>query len=212
MTRYSEHYDIGDVLQSGLTSVETISLDASRLEQLAKQYAAVRFAPIPVLLYPDHARTLLATTANVPARRVQCGNRHVAWDEQSFDPGHPAYQFFEQPGLVELAQTLTGRKAMTGLTCWTSGYRSGEYINPHRDRAGTIQLLVCLQAPRSPQNGGTLIVDGNELFLSPGQAIAFDATSLEHYTTPLTPSEDEPDPQRVVLVGRYFLEYPNAQT
>jgi hypothetical protein len=67
-----------------------------------------------------------------------------------------------------------------------------------------VQLLVCLQAPPSSQNGGKLFVDGTELFLTPGDAVVFEAVRLEHYTTPLVASEDEPDPRRIVLVGRYY--------
>jgi hypothetical protein len=174
-------------------------------ELLVEQYRRDRFVPISGLLDLSNAAALLAATEDVPAYRVRVSGNTDTWDEQNFDPNHPAYQFFEQDILVGFIRTLTGLKRVNQLMAWTSIYRLGEYINPHTDSAGSTQLLVCLKAPRSPEQGGKLVVGGQELFLTPGDAIAFEATSLEHCTTPLIATKDEPEPRRVVLVGRYFM-------
>lgn len=175
------------------------------LDALAVQYAEARFVRLPHLLTPYQAALLLSTTQDVASKRVICGGiSDVTWDEQNFGSLHPAYQFFHVDTVLDIVQAVSGLKTVRELRCWTSGYGPGEYINPHRDKAGTVQLLVCLLAPSDPRNGGTLCVNGVELFLTPGEAVLFEATTLEHYTTPLIPSEEAPDPRRVVLVGRYF--------
>ena len=48
------------------------------------------------------------------------------------------------------------------------------------------------------------MVAGTELFLSSGDAVIFEATRLEHHTTPLVATAEEPTPTRTVLVGRYY--------
>ena len=154
---------------------------------------------------PDQAAALLATTESVQSRSVMCGDPHIRWDEQLFEAEHPAHQYFRRPKTVNLIHALTGSREVRQTVCWTSGYKVGEYINPHRDRAGSIQLLICLKAPHTPESGGALVINGQEMFLTPGDAVALEASALEHYTTPLLATNDEPDPRRIVLVGRYFL-------
>ena len=184
----------------------SIAYDAAQLSALAETYAAHRFVALPNLLTPEQAGTLLIATGGAPARRVRCGIEHVTWEEQNFEPGHPAYDFFEQQSTIGLTRTVTGLGELAGLMCWTSVYGLGEYIDPHKDRSGSAQLLVCLQAPPTPAHGGELVVDSTRLFLYPGDAVVFEATTVEHYTTPLTATSDAPSPRRTVLVGRYFLE------
>jgi hypothetical protein len=41
--------------------------------------------------------------------------------------------------------------------------------------------------------------------LMPGDGVLWDATAIEHWTTSRAPTRDQPRPERVVLVGRYFL-------
>lgn len=175
---------------------------------LTSQFASQGFVHLPGLIGPDQAAELLASTADVVSRRVECGVENVTWDEQQLGPGHAGYEFFLQPRLTDLVQTLTGLFAIRKLMCWTSCYGVGEYINPHGDRYGTVQLLVCLKSARTAQQGGYLVVDGTELFLSAGDAVVFEATRLEHHTTPLIASAEEPTPTRVVLVGRYYAWTP----
>lgn len=188
------------------SSSEFADVPLSLSPGLAERYARERFVHLPALITPDNAQKLLVCTQDVPSKRVQCGLEHVTWCEQSFEPGHPVYEFFERDQAVELATGLAGLRECRGLAVWASIYGVGEYINSHRDSSGSIQLLVCLQTPPGPINGGELIVDGARMFLRPGDATAFEATTLEHHTTPLMATVEEPSPRRVVLVGRYFLE------
>jgi hypothetical protein len=178
-------------------------LDYSRL---AQRYSQDRFVVIPGFLRPAGVTTLLAAMSDVASRRVQCGLPHVTWHQQNFDADHSARRLFEQGEMLILAKSLAGLEKVTGLQCWSSVYTAGEYINPHRDSGGVIQLLLCLQAPAAPVNGGELIVGQRKLFLTAGDAIAFEAARLEHSTTPLVATANEPNPRRIILVGRYFFE------
>lgn len=184
---------------------ESIGVHPSLLPDLAERYTKERLVHLPGLISPDEAQQLLASTEYIPARRVWCGLEDVSWHEQTFEPGHPAHDFFEQEPAKNLVMALAGRQSYLGFTSWTSIYRVGEYINQHRDGAGSIQLLVCLQSPPGPANGGELVVGGSRLFLRPGDAVVFEATALEHYTTPIVPTAEDANPHRTVLVGRYFL-------
>jgi len=199
----------------GFTPISTTETDRLPSDQIATAnwpiaaaaecYVHNRFLHLPEFVSPDLAQSLLETTLDMPSRRVICGDKGISWDEQNFDLGHPSYDFFAQPEAITFAKGLTHLDKISHLVCWTSGYSAGEFINPHKDVAGTIQLLICLQAPPNAAHGGELVVGGQRLFLAPGDAIAFEATTLEHYTTPLVASEQEPNPHRVVLVGRYYM-------
>jgi hypothetical protein len=176
------------------------------LEAASDQYEANRYVHIPGLLSQRSAELILADMVDFPTRRVRCGIENVNWDEQTLEPGLVAHDFFTQDSILTFMKDLLGKQHFAGLFSWTSGYSEGEFINPHTDGAGSVQLLVCLQAPPSQDHGGTLHVAQEEFFLNPGDAIAFEATSLEHYTTPLVATDTEPNPRRTVLVGRYFME------
>jgi hypothetical protein len=165
----------------------------------ADQFLCDRFVYLPGFLPSDEAAWLLSTTDGIPAKSVQCGLPDVRWGEQQFDAGHPAYELFVSSRVIDFIGRLTGMINLHGLEVWTSCYAPGQFINAHRDGRGTIQLLINLRAPSDASHGGRLHVDGTELFLTPGDAVAFKATELEHYTSPATE-------HRVVLVGRYFMQ------
>lgn len=184
---------------------EIPTFDDVHLEELVEMYDSNRFVSLPRFLAEVEADSLFETTKDVPSRRVKCGDGNVRWDEQNFEPTHPAYDFFAQEAAVRMIGGLTVQNTLEGLIVWTSGYREKEYINPHRDNSGTAQLLVCLDAPLSQENGGKLVVGESELFLQPGDALVFEATKLEHYTTPLVATEENQNPTRTVLIGRYFM-------
>jgi hypothetical protein len=44
-----------------------------------------------------------------------------------------------------------------------------------------------------------------EISLEPGDAILFDATSVEHYTSPLVASSPSAQPMRVTAVMRFYF-------
>ena len=174
------------------------------LLELTSQFAAQRFVQLPGFIHPDQAAYLLESTREIVRRRVRCGLENVSWDEQELVAGDPGYEFCRHPKLTRLIEALAGPVTIDNLVCWTSRYGVGEYINPHRDRYGTVQVLVCLKSVRTKHQGGSLVVAGTELFLSSGDAVIFEATRLEHHTTPLVATAEEPTPTRTVLVGRYY--------
>lgn len=173
-------------------------------EVLAELYHLARYVVIPKLLPARTLTTLLAHTAGTVIERSTCKSNTNSFGEQSFDTTHPVTEFFMQADMLQLTQILLGSGQISEVTCWSLVYAPGEFINPHKDAAGAIQALICLQAPSSRQNGGELIVDGQAIFLTAGDAIMFEATSLEHHTTPLAGTADDPSPRRTVVVGRYF--------
>ena len=173
----------------------------------AQSYEKDRFIIISKFLSDDCAAILLKSMGNVPSGRVRCGFSHVTWSEQNFEPSHAAHMLFRESGILQFVKTVSSTKSEpTKIQCWSSIYETGEYIDSHRDKQGIIQLLICLQAPSDPSHGGELVVGKRRVFLAAGDAIAFEATRLEHYTTPIVATAEEPNPRRVVLVGRYFFE------
>jgi len=92
--------------------------------------------------------------------------------------------------------------------CWINLYRAGEYISPHRDVAGSIQLLIALVSADS-ECGGIFIANIHgrklEFLLAPGDGMLFEATTVEHYTTPLSPSQSNPEPRRMNAVMRFYF-------
>jgi hypothetical protein len=49
------------------------------------------------------------------------------------------------------------------------------------------------------------VVNSTSLVLAVGDAVVFDATRLDHHTTPLVATDEDAEPQAMVLVGPYFL-------
>jgi hypothetical protein len=178
------------------------NFNPERIEQLRREYVSNLVVVLPGFVPPDYAAMLLDATKEAPRRRVTCG-AEVSWDEQQFGSSHVAHRLFARPAFIAFVRKLSGLQHIDLKYCWTSCYSVGEFINSHRDGDGRIQLLVCLQAPRNRANGGLLTVDGREILLAPGDGVAFQATALDHCTTPLVASENEIHPERVVLVARY---------
>ena len=170
---------------------------------LAVDYASARYVLLPELLPSVDAAVLFGTTTGVEASQVRCHRPDVTWLEQRFESGQPAYDFFDHPDVRAFVGRTIGAP-LGGLEVWTSCYRQGEYIDPHCDRTGLVQFLICLTTTAGPEYGGELNLDSTPIFLQPGAAVLFEATRLTHFTTPLLPSAANPEPLRVVLVGRYF--------
>jgi len=117
--------------------------------------------------------------------------------------------FFGQQAFLQLAEKLAGRPVQPTPECWSSLYRSSEYIDPHKDWRGATHIMLCGRAPATPENGGSLVVepegkDVSDMFLTPGQAIAIDAKNLKHSTTPLRPTSSDKKPLRYAWIARYL--------
>jgi hypothetical protein len=165
---------------------------------------------IPGFISKEEAEQFYTETLDATARRVMCGIKDIEWDEQDIPPDKKTYEFFGSSRIEKLfSDTLPGDGHCTvNRICWISKYKENEFINPHKDSCGDIQLIVCLKNCEE-ENGGFLIVRDeageNKIFLTAGDAVLFTASQLEHYTTPLKRSERYPYPERIVAVSRYFF-------
>jgi hypothetical protein len=168
-------------------------------EQAAVAYVENRYVVLRGLLSSDGTATLLAATAGVKSTRTWCQTTDHTWAQQLFVPDELPFEFFCQDDVVDLVLAACGLTGLDELQVWTSIYAPGEFIGPHTDKSGTIQLLVCLATTPGPDQGGVLHIAGQEIFLSPGDAILFEAVSQEHFITPPVSGV------RIVLAGRYFL-------
>jgi hypothetical protein len=165
---------------------------------------------VPSFISESHARSFDVSTRSLPSRRVICGDPNVSWTEQELLENHELYDFFlSSPVKDAVAALLNKNSGPRHVTCWVSRYRQNEYIGPHKDRAGTLQIVLSLNGT-GEENGGALnlLVEGKTITLQfkPGDALFFRATSITHYTTPIIATMQCPDPRRVVGVGRYFFD------
>lgn len=59
------------------------------------------------------------------------------------------------------------------------------------------------------ENGGALVLhpagESVRFDLATGDAVLFRATTIPHNTTPIRPTATMPDPERVVIVGRFCV-------
>lgn len=174
-------------------------------------FATAGFEYWPALISAQQIAEFCESIKGIPAERVTCGKKEISWGEQRIPASTPLYDFFLSGEVLGKVAHCMGKAdpRQPELKCWTSIYKAGEHINPHKDGSGDVQLLLCLRAAESA-NGGTLVLEHagrrSELQLLPGDAVLFKATEVTHHTTPLLPSPSVPDPQRMVAVGRYYFQ------
>ena len=105
-----------------------------------------------------------------------------------------------QKQVTELACNLM-KTSIGKIRAWTNYYVAGERISWHKDCAGDIQLLLLLAAADSPDL--SLWLRGRAgprpFPLTPGDAVLFSATRVEHETAAST--ETTP---RITAVMRFF--------
>lgn len=172
-----------------------------------EQLAGAGYVVIRGLASEALAGSLRASTAGLPVFDVDCGIAGVRWREHRPSPGHPMYDLFAHGDLLTWVSANVGRALGASPVCWTSHYLAGQYINEHRDIAGAVQLLLCLDAP--PEGcGGELRFGprgkGGGIFLRRGDGVLFRAAHLLHATSPLTATAECTAPERMVAVARYF--------
>jgi hypothetical protein len=180
--------------------------------ELSSKYQAEKYVYLPQMVPCEQSIAYELQTRKLAARRVVCGIKEISWDEQQIPESNELFQFFRSDPVLSLIRACIASQASLinyKMVCWTSRYSTNEYINPHRDAAGTIQLLLCL-ASCPQENGGVLMLkpdkgDSLSFCLTPGDALLFRATEIQHWTTPLRPSDNYPNPSRVVAVARYFF-------
>jgi hypothetical protein len=182
----------------------------SAAQQERKALALPPYALHRKLVSSRVAAQMYAATRPMGARRVICGDEGVSWTERDVDPDSWIGRFFRSDPCMQRIAAFSGVETPESCTihCWTSEYALGEYINPHLDGAGDVQIVLSLRAP-SPANGGFLHVcyqeHTDQFHLSVGDAMLFRATAVQHWTTPLAATAEDPNPERIVVVARYFF-------
>lgn len=133
----------------------------------------------------------------------------VTWLSQDVPRDSLLTAWFCSDQILQMIRAVSGIAfPLVRTESWINLYRAGEYISPHRDAAGTIQLLLSLVSPDSECGGifsASIQGCNREFVLRPGDALLFEATSVEHYTTPLIPSASNPEPMRMNAVMRFYF-------
>jgi hypothetical protein len=180
------------------------------IQALRDRYASDRLAVLRQLA--DHAEVdrILKESSAWPRRTVIVRQGDPAsWLSQQAPTDSFLHASYLSYPTLDMVRTISAA-ASTLVTsqCWTNIYRAGEYISRHRDAGGSVQLMLCLASP-PPECGGVFMasIQGmlREIHLDPGDAVLFQATAVEHQTTPLLPSPACPDPLRITAVMRYFF-------
>lgn len=142
-------------------------------------------------------------------RRVVCGDESISWTERTISSDSSVARFFASETVLGHVRCFDHplRRTPVKTTLWASCYQLGEFIEPHRDRGGDVQIIFCLKST-SVDEGGALCLQlesGIETYqLRAGDAILFCATETEHWTTPLIQTKKTP-PSRVTIACRYWL-------
>ena len=177
-----------------------------------ERYARERWVRLPGFLAPGTVRELERLTRDLPGRRASLSGREPPeWDELEAEacPELPRF-FLGEPALAVVREALDLAVGIRPrVRCWANRYRIGDRIPPHRDGGGDVQMVVCLKAPAGEANGGVLHLATaggvRACPLRPGDAVLLEVTAIEHWTTPLVATPAAPEPERMVLVGRYDL-------
>ncbi|MEV0262312.1 2OG-Fe(II) oxygenase [Streptomyces sp. NPDC050617] len=176
-------------------------------------YARHRFALVRSWLDAATVAEHAAASLELSFRRVSVGDSRGTWEEHLLGGDSGLRRLLTGAAAWALVgEALTGdtpgRPGPGRARCWLNRYGTGEWIPPHKDAAGTAHLVVCLLAP-PPESGGTLRLlaptGPSNVHLAAGDALLFEATTVEHMTTPLVPTAGTPLPVRTVAVARYFL-------
>jgi hypothetical protein len=174
-------------------------------------YQLEHYVLMPRMLPTDQAGRLAHLTVALPSRRVTVeSDQPSEWDELAIEPSSELHRLLlNDPARAAVLEALAVDEPGV-VKCWVNRYRTGEWIAPHRDAAGTVQLLICLRAPADEMCGGILhlALPAGPLAcpLGPGDAVLWEATTIEHWITRLVATNSDPEPERVVLVGRYYMD------
>jgi hypothetical protein len=152
------------------------------------------------LVPEDRLPALIAEAIEGPSRRARVHGGDKTWEERSVSIGGGIWSAMAQKQVTELACELM-RAPIGKIRAWTNCYAAGERISWHKDCAGDIQLLLLLAVAHSPDM--SLWLRGRAgprpFPLTPGDAVLFSATRVEHETAAST----DPAP-RITAVMRFF--------
>jgi|GEM_PF-2488984 len=93
---------------------------------------------------------------------------------------------------------------------WFNLYRNGQFIRGHRDAAGDLQMLFCIEAPPASE-GGQLWLNkvSNVIEMHPGDLLLFKASKLLHGTNLIASHSQS---RRLTLNVRLWLDCSQSET
>lgn len=162
----------------------------------------------------EEARQLYVSVEALPIHSVYANTEGTRFGTQHIGPGTPAANLLWTSALQITREKYAPEAHLDRVETWISAYRPGEYIDSHRDREGSVQLLVCLD--NSAERGGETVLScldatTRTFLLQPGDALVFRAREVYHWTTPVRSRTATERALRTVAVGRYFFRgmYPD---
>jgi alkylated DNA repair dioxygenase AlkB len=135
----------------------------------------------------------------------------VTWFEQSWvddERAEPCDGLAMDPAFYDQCTAVTGLGPFDPerTTVWINRYQPGDWIPPHEDKAGDVQLLVCLEAPPAGAVGGVLHVEDRPYPLATGDVVLFRASELNHRMTQIEGDlRGSSGATRVVFIVRLFV-------
>jgi len=180
---------------------------------LAADWAACGVALAPGALDTATAARWEAETRDRPGGQ-RCVPRFpmVTWFEQSWveaERAEPCDGLALNAAFYAQVEAITGAGPFDPVQTqvWINRYQPGDWIPPHADRSGDVQLLVCLEAPPAGERGGILHVEDQPYPLATGDMVLFRASGLEHRMTQIEGDQRGPSgAARVVFVVRLFTQ------
>jgi hypothetical protein len=186
-----------------------VPLRSEQTSRLALDYASNGYAILPRLVDPDVASAWELKHRSLPGKMVHVGREfHTKWLEQKFpEPARALDELGLSGSFISLAERVTGLDSIdqTRSRVWINRYRPGEHVPEHCDRAGSTQLVLCLQGLAQPEQGGELFVRDEVVNLATGDAVLFFARGVPHGTIRIGGSAVGPSGfSRVTCVFRFF--------
>jgi len=145
-----------------------------------------------VVLYQSVLESVVIDEINtyfslIEGRKVICGIENISWTEKEIKKEDPMFNYIFNSDLREHFKYLSSFEADSFVKIWASIYNESEFINPHKDRSGNYQALLCIANTENKENGNLFLeIDrkNKEIHLEKGDMIFFDASKVRHYTTP----------------------------
>jgi 2OG-Fe(II) oxygenase superfamily len=186
-----------------------VDINAERQSALSADYARKGFALIPELIKPAVAAAWELKHRLLPGRKVMVGSEYQAmWIEQRFpDPSLALDGLASMAGFIDLITTIAKLNAIdrSRTEVWINRYSPGDHVPKHCDRAGSTQLVICLQGLLEPERGGDLIIRDDLVPLRAGDAVLFFARGVSHGILPIeSPKVGSSGFSRVTCVIRLY--------
>jgi hypothetical protein len=186
-----------------------ILINAEQQSALSAEYARKGYAILPQLVSPEVAAEWELKYRSLPGRKVLVGYENQSmWMEQRFsDPTQALDGLVVVDAFVDLITRITGLNAIDRerTEAWINRYSPGEHVPIHCDRAGTTQLVLCLQGLPEPEKGGELMIRNEVVPLRAGDAVLFFACGVPHGIPPVGSSKiGSSGFSRVTCVMRFY--------